>query len=335
MLEIASDRAGARTDAALGVFGKPVHVVAGTRGIAFTHGREAEAYSWDEVRSIDVRRRSVRVAVADRSYVFRLVIDDVVEPTLSGVFVSILEELRAHKFSRNGTAWHEYQNAIERIEGEFADEDDRIPQFAAAGLLIAIGAMSTVVVAAMVNAAAARAVPAGAFSIGERIGATDPRAIIAAFAFSSLMTSYVFRFALGRQALVWARGVARGWHRSGSRAWHIAIRQLGRSLLATSSSAAVVLLALLAFWPNIATTVLIDSAGVRNEVLLPFISVDESWRNAVEVSRVDPASPDDRAGVRIRFADGREIATNAHMLGGGSEGQLFELAKTWWKQASR
>ena len=133
MLEIASDRAGARTDAALGVFGKPLHVVAGTRGIAFTHGREAEAYSWDEVRSIEVRRRSVRIAVADRSYVFRLVIDDVVEPTLSGVFASILEELRAHKFSRNGTAWHEYQNAIERIEGEFADEDDRIPQFAAAG----------------------------------------------------------------------------------------------------------------------------------------------------------------------------------------------------------
>src|SRR2546430_15821082 len=95
MLEIASDRAGARTDAALGVFGKPLHVVAGTRGIAFTHGREAEAYSWDEVRSIEVRRRSVRIAVADRSYVFRLVIDDVVEPTLSAVFANILEELRA------------------------------------------------------------------------------------------------------------------------------------------------------------------------------------------------------------------------------------------------
>ena len=67
--------------------------------------------------------------------------------------------------------------------------------------------------------------------------------------------------------------------------------------------------------------------------LLPFVSVDEKWRNAVEVSRVDPATPDGRAGVRIRFADGREIATNEHMLGGGSEGQLFELAKTWWKAA--
>ena len=208
-----------------------------------------------------------------------------------------------------------------------------MPQLAAGGLLLAIGAMSTILVAAMVNAAAARAVPTGAFAIADHIAATDPRTLVAAFAFSSLMTSYVFRFALGQHAQVWARGVARGWHRGGSRLWHLAVRQLGRSLLATSTSAAVVLLAMLTFWPNIASTVLIDAAGVRNEVLLPFVSVDEKWRNAVEVSRVDPATPDGRAGVRIRFADGREIATNEHMLGGGSEGQLFELAKTWWKAA--
>src|SRR5438445_2294597 len=110
MLAIASDRAAARTDAALGVFGKPLHVVAGTTGIAFTHGREAEAYAWEDVGAIDVRRRSVVVRVADRSFVFRLVIDDVVEPTLSVFFAPILEDLRQRKFSRNGTAWHEYQN---------------------------------------------------------------------------------------------------------------------------------------------------------------------------------------------------------------------------------
>lgn len=334
MLAIASDRAGARTDAALGVFGRPVHVVAGAQGIAFTHAREAEAFAWDDVKKIDVRRRSVVVKVDGRTFVFRLVIDDVVEPTLSAPFAAILEELRAHKFSRSGTAWHEYQNAHERIEGEFADEDDRVPQLAAAGLLLAIGAMSTILVAAMVNAAAARAVPPGAFSIGDRIAATDPRAMLAAFAFSAIMTSYVLRFALGREALVWARGVARGWHKGGSRIWHLAVRQLARVLLATSTAAAVVLLALLTFWPSIATTVLIDATGVRNEVLLPFVSLDESWADATAITRVDPTTPGDRPGVRITFADGRVVATTEHYLGGGTEGQLFELAKTWWKRAS-
>src|SRR2546427_11887936 len=110
MLAIASDRAAARTDAALGVFGRPLHVVAGAHGIAFTHAREAESYSWDQVQKIDVRRRSVIVTVSDRSFVFRLVIDDVVEPMLSTTFARVLEELRGRRFSRHGTAWPESPN---------------------------------------------------------------------------------------------------------------------------------------------------------------------------------------------------------------------------------
>lgn len=334
MLAIASDRAAARTDAAFGVFGRPLHVVAGAQGVAFTHARDAEAYAWDDVKKIGVSRRSVVVDADGRTFVFRLVIDDVVEPSLSAPFAAILEELRAHKFSRSGTAWHEYQNALERIEGEFADEDDRVPQYAAGGLLLAIGAMSTILVAAMVNAAAARAVPPGAFSIGERIAATDPRAILAAFAFSAIVTSYVLRFALGQEALVWARGVARGWHKGGSRIWHMVIRQVARTLLATSTAAAVVLLALLTFWPSIATTVLIDASGVRNEVLLPFVSLDESWSNVVSITRVDPVNQGDRPGVKITFASGRAVATTEHFLGGGTETQLFELASGWWQKAA-
>lgn len=333
MLAIASDRGAARTDAALGVFGIPLHVVAGAQGIAFTHGREAQAYRWEDVKQVGSRRRSVYVQVPHKTLTFRLVIDDVVEPTLSVFFAKVLEELRTKQFSRSGTAWHEYQNAIERVEGEFSDQDDRVPQYAAGGLLVAIGAMSAILVAAMVNAASARAVPAGAFAIGDRIGWTDPRTLIAGFALSALISSWVFRFALGHEALVWARGVARGWHRSTSRVWHLAVRQLGRTFLATSSAAAIVLLATAAFWPTIAQTVLVDQSGVHNEVLLPFVSLDESWRNAVEVTRVDPQSPQDRPGVRIRFADGRAIETSSHMLGGGTETQLFDLAMSWWQAA--
>src|SRR5436309_3325521 len=138
MLAIASDRGAARTDGALGVFGKPVHVVAGIQGIAFTHGREAEAYRWEDVERVDVSRRSVVVHVAHKSLAFRLVIDDVVEPLLSVPFARVLEDLRTKKFTRTGSSWHEYQNALEHVEGEFADEDDRVPQLAAGGLLLAI-----------------------------------------------------------------------------------------------------------------------------------------------------------------------------------------------------
>ncbi|HYK96969.1 MAG TPA: PH domain-containing protein [Candidatus Acidoferrales bacterium] len=350
MLEIANAPDAARSDAELGVFRKAVHVVASPRGIAFVYGQRAEAFEWDDIRSIDVRRRSVIVrAEAIRHAVvqtkagtevrrsaerfvfpFRLALDDVVEPSLSDVFARVLEEMRTRAFSVHGTAWHEYQNAMERIQGEFADQDDQVLPIAAAGLLLAFGLMGTILVAALVNAASARAVPPGAFAIGDRIGALDPRSIIAGFAFASLLAGWVLRLALGRHALVWARGVARGWHRTGSRATDVAVRQLGRTLLGTSSAAAILLLAFLTFWPNIAATTLVDPSGVRNEVLLPFVSVDESWRNVVELSRVDASSSLDRPGVRIRFADGREVATYRHELGGGSEGQLFELANRWW-----
>jgi hypothetical protein len=354
MLAIANERGAARSDAQLGVLGKPVHVIAGTAGIAFLQGRSGAAYDWDDVRSVAVRRgwlvvrteaiRQIvrhtkqgievrRVAERDTRS-FRLVVDDVVEPALSVPFARVLEDMRVRAFSVHSTSWHEYQNAIERIQGEFSDQDDHVLPIAAAGLWIALGLMATFLVAAMLNAAAARAVPAGAFSLTTRIGPLDPRAIVAAFAFSAILTSFVLRLALGRHAAVWTRGVARGWHRTGARFWHPLIRQLGRVLLDTPSAAAIVLLALLTFWPNIAATVLIDAQGIRNEVLLPFISLEEGWPNVVEISRIAPSDPRDRPGVHIRFSDGRDISTYGLDLGGGTEGQLFQLA-TAWRQSAR
>ncbi len=354
MLSIASERSAARTDAELGALGKPMHVIAGTAGIAFLQGRNATAYQWDDVRSVSVRRGSVvirtesvresivptkrgtvvRRIAETKERALRLVVDDVVEPSLSETFARVLDDMRSQSFSPHSTSWHEYQNAIERIQGEFSDQDDHVLPIAAAGLWIAVGLMGTFVTAAMLNVATARAVPAGTFALTNRIGAFDPRSLVAAFAFSAIVTALVLRLALGRHAAVWARGVARGWHRTGSRMGRPLIRQLGRILLDTPSAAAVLLLALLAFWPTIAATVLIDAQGVHNEVLLPFVSLDERWRDVVEISRIAPADPRDRPGVHIRFADGREVATYGSDLGGGTEGQLFQLAMTW-RQAAR
>jgi hypothetical protein len=73
---------------------------------------------------------------------------------------------------------------------------------------------------------------------------------------------------------------------------------------------------------NIAAMVIVDQVGARNEVLLPFISLDETWRNAVSISR-------DGAGMSIRFADGRTATTVGHELGGGNRDQFFERTTAW------
>ncbi len=354
LMSITSDAAAVRTDAHLGSFDKPAHVVASAAGLAFVVDRTADAYPWSDVRSISARRgvvfvtteqlrekivptkngRDVRRFMEKRTRRFRVLVDDVEEPALAATFGGVLEEVRTGGFSRHGTAWHEHLNAVERLQGDFSDQDDHVLPIAAAGLWLSIGVMSTFLVAVLVNTTAARSVPPGAFSLTHRVSAIDPRAIVAAFAFAGLVTTLVLRFALGPQALVWARGAARGWHRSRGRVRGIVVRTLGRLVLATSSSAAIVLLALLAFWPNIAATVLVDRQGIRNEVLLPFISIEQRWRDVAEISRVPAADPRERVGVRFRFADGRELSTQGLELGGGTELQLFELS-TAWRAAAR
>lgn len=356
VLSIVNDRAAARSDAHAGTFGRPVHVVASPAGLAFLNGRAATAYRWEDVRDIALRRRSVVVsteslretAVVKNGYrdvrrfverktrALRLVVDEVEEDSLSATFVHVLAEMRAGTFSFNATAWHEYQNAVERLEHEFAYQDDHVLPAAAGGLWFGLGIISAIVVAIAMNVAAARSVPPGAFTLSHRIAPFDPRSIVAGFAMSALLTSVVLRVGLGRQATVWIRGAARGWHRDGSRARAWVIRQLGRLLLSASSAAGVLLLALLAFWPSVATTVLIDEHGVRDEVLLPFVSLDEPWRSVMQIERVATVEdPNDRAGVLIRFVDGRTVSTVGNDLGGGTEGQFYDVAQRWWKAVPR
>jgi hypothetical protein len=240
----------------------------------------------------------------------------------------VLEDMRTTKFSFKGTSWIEYQNALDRLRATFHEQDDAILPAAAVGLWVAVGLMAMFLVPVSLNGASARAVPSGVFAISDPLGAFDPRSIIAGFALSALVAAVVLRFALGPSANVWARGAARGWARSESRpAVRFAVRQMGRLLLASSSAAVIVLLALLAFWPNIAATVLVDSNGVRNEVLLPFISLDEPWSRTADIFK------ESDGGVSIRFADGRGATTEGHELGGGTKTQFFERTTTWWKAA--
>jgi hypothetical protein len=349
LLAIASDGAAIRADAHTGPFRSLVHVLASPSGFALVGERSGEAFDWSEVRSVSVSRGYVIVrteavratvvqtkhgpevkrAVQQRGHTLRMTIDDVEEPSLSATFARVLDDLRAGTFSYHGTSWHEHANAIERLKDDFNDQDDVVLPFAAAAMWVMLGLLMMLVLAVIVNVIAARAVPAGTFALAQRISPLDPRTIVASFAFSAMATTLVLRLALGRQAVVWARGAARGWHARHGRVRWLATRQLARILLGTASAAAITLLALLTFWFNVATTVFIDQQGVRNEVLLPFVSIDERWRDTKDITRVSSDDAVDRPGVRIRFADGREVSTDGQQLGGGTEGQLFERANAW------
>jgi hypothetical protein len=334
-------------DTRVGVPAKPARITLAPAGVAVSDAKGSEAYRWGEVQEVGVRRGTIvlrteapreRVIhrkagvqlhqyVQKRGRAVRVMIDGVEEPTLVPAFARILEDMRTGKFTYNGTSWIDFQNAHDRLQTEFNEQDDAVLPAAAALLWLSVGLLAAVLVPVALNVAAARAVPTGAFAISDKLGVLDPRSVIAGLALSALFASVILRLALGRPATIWIRGAARGWaRRDNGGITRIAIRQLGRTLLATSSAAVIFLLALLTFWPNVAATVLVSPAGVRHEVLLPFISLDEPWRNTVQVTR-------DSAGVTIRFADGRVAGTIGHELGGGTESQLYEYSNIWWKAA--
>lgn len=320
---IAGHRSAVRMEARLGPFANPGRVTLGPAGMTFVERKAIVAFQWSEIAAVRARRGAVEVRIAGphrRLIRFVPVVEGVREPTLIPSFVRVVEDMRASRFSFNGTSWHEHQNAIERLRPEFTDQDEPVIATAAVGLWLSLGVALVFLIPVALNVAEVRALPAGAFVLRDRIGPLDPRTLVSAFALSALAAMLVLRLALGHQALVWARGAARGW-KHGARRTRLAFQLFARMLLGTSSAAVLALLALLTFWPNAAATVLIDANGVRNAVLLPFISIDERWAGGSVV-------PDDD-GVLIRFPDGRAVGTAGRELGGGTPEQLLTLAQRW------
>jgi len=331
-LTIVNDAHAIRSDAREGVFGRRMHVAASVSGIAFLTDRTTHAYGWAEVSAIDVQRRSIVVKTSypkPMTRRFRVVFDEVEEPALSEAFKGVLDEMRAGTFGRTGTAWIHYQNAIEQMHREFAPHDDQFLPSVSLLVWVALGVLASIMVAATINLAQVHAVPPGMFAIWHAITLLDPRAIIAAFAASSLFTAVVLHVGFGEGAFTWMRGAARGWHERGSAPLRFVTRHLARALLARSSSAVVLLLALLTFWPNIAATELVGADGLRNAVLLPFISLDKRWQDVTEISQVAPAEQGERPSVLIRFNDGRVLVASPDDLGGGTTGQFYARTTAW------
>lgn len=348
LAEIVGHSGAIRKDVRLGLFWR-AQLVMTPRGFALVRWRKAVAYAWSEVKDIRASRGAVVIATqADRERVVKtkegtkfrqyverrthriqLNFEGATEPHVAAELARVLEDMRAGKFSFNSTSWHELENGLERIRGQFADQDDPIVPTAAATLWIFLGLMSLIIVPEAVNLATDFRPALGAFAIQPRYEAFDPRTIVAAFSVSALLTRLVLRAALGEQADIWARGTLRGWHTAGSHRMRLATRQLARVLLGTTPAAALVLVCVAAFLPTAASTLMIDAAGIREVAPLPLVGIDRGWNNVIDVIKTPSLERLQKFGVTIRFEDGREVTTVGHDLAGGNDGQLFERANAW------
>lgn len=326
-------------------------------GVALVGLRTGTAYTWAEVKDVQARRGRLELKTeADRErvvktkegtkteqYVEKLTrslmvsIDGASEPGLAPYVARVMQDMRAQTFNYHATSWLEYENAIERVRGEFSEHDDPFVPAVAGALFAFIFLAGLFILPEIVNLASDIRPPAnsGAFVIQPRYSWLDLRSFVMAIGLSALLTRLVLRLGLGSSALSWARGSVRGWHTSGPRVLRIATRELARLLLATTATTAALLLGFAAFAPTVASTLVVDQVGVREVVPLPIVGIDKKWHEVTDVQRSEGPGRLEGFGVTIIFSGGRWVSTVDHDLSGGTDGQLLRSATTWWHAATR
>lgn len=300
-----------------------------TVGIHLT-GKKPFGAPWTAVTQLDVRRGQVRLRTKERALVLTVAVDRVAEPTLGGQLVRLLAEARRGSLDRSGSALLEFRNASDRLRDEFQDEDDLFTP-AVIGVVLAATAVACVAMAPhMLALGASPAVLNGIFVIDSRISLFDPRSLLTGLAAAAMLASLIVRVASKGQAVVWARGTLRGWHRGRP------VPTLARLVLATvvarpAIAAAVLLLGATLALPSARTLVVVDGSGLKVVRELPFLDEERSWKAVAEITSV-PA-PLDRhpsgVAVVVRFADGASITTLGHYLRGGTDKQFLDVARTW------
>jgi hypothetical protein len=325
-------------------------------GFALVGLRTGTAYTWDEVKDIRASRGRIEIKTeADRErvvktkesttiqpYVEKLTralvisIDGATEPGFAPYLARVMQDMKAQTFNYHATSWLEYENALERVRGEFSEHDDPFVPAVAGALFGFIFLAGLFILPEIVNLASDIRPPAGsgAFVVQPRYSWFDIRSFVMAVGLSALLTRLVLRLGLGSAALSWARGSVRGWHTTGPVALRFATRSLARLLLGTSFSAAALFLGFAAFAPTVASTLVIDNVGLREVVPLPIVGIDRKWTEVSDVQKSEGPGRLEGFGVTMFFRDGRWVSTVDHDLSGGTDGQLLQRATNWWKSAA-
>jgi len=345
-----------RKDVRFGMFGR-ARLELAPIGVALVGVRTGTAYTWNEVKDVQGNRgRLLLKTEADREkvvktkegtttqpYVEKLTralvisIDGATEPGLAPYVAKVMQDMKAQTFNYHATSWLEYENALERVRGEFAEHDDPFVPAVAGALFAFIFFAGLFMLPEIVNLASDIRPPAGsgAFVVQPRYSWLDLRSFVMAVGLSALLTRLVLRLGLGSSALSWARGTVRGWHTSGPQVLRFITRQLARILLSTSIAMAALFLGFAAFAPTVASTLVIDSAGLREVVPLPIVGIDKKWSEVTEVQRSQGPGRLEGIGVTVFFSGGRWITTVDHDLSGGTDGQLLKSATSWADNATK
>ena len=356
MATITKHPAAIRKDVRFGLVGR-ARLELAPLGVALVGLRGGTAYTWDEVKDVQAKRGRLEIKTqSDRErlvktkegttvepFVEKLTrslmvsIDGAAEPGLAPYVARVMQDMKAQTFNYHATSWLEYENALERVRGEFSEHDDPFVPAVAGALFAFIFFAGLFILPEIVNLASDIRPPAnsGAFVIQPRYSWLDLRSFVMAVGLSALSTRLVLRLGLGSSALAWARGSVRGWHTSGPRIIRVLTRELARLLLATTATTAALLLGFAAFAPTVASTLVIDSAGLREVVPLPIVGIDKKWSEVTDVQRSEGPGRLEGFGVTIIFSGGRWVSTVDHDLSGGTDGQLLKAADSWWKNATR
>jgi hypothetical protein len=345
-----------RMDVRFGLFGR-ARLELAPIGVAIVGPRTGTAYTWNEVKDVQSNRgRLVIKTEADREkvvktkesttqqpYVEKLTralvisIEGATEPGLAPYVAKVMQDMRAQTFNYHATSWLEYENALERVKSDFAESDDPFVPAVAGALFAFIFVAGLFTLPVIVNLLSDIRPPAGsgAFVIQPRASWLDVRSFVMAVGLSALLTRLVLRLGLGLTALSWARGAARGWHTTGPRVMRTATRELARLLLGTSVAAAALFLGFAAFAPTVASTLVIDSNGLREVVPLPIVGIDRKWSEVTDVQKSQGPGRLEGFGVTVIFSGGRWVTTIDHYVAGGTDGQLLKAATSWWQNATR
>ncbi len=341
-----------RKDVQYGYFGR-ARLELSPMGFALVGLRTGTAYTWNEVKDIRASRGRLEIKTeADREKVVKtkegattqpyvekltralvIAIDGATEPGFAPYIAKVMQDMKAQTFNYHATSWLEYENALERVRGEFAEHDDPFVPAVAGALFAFIFIAGLFILPEIVNLASDIKPPAGAFVVQPRYSWLDIRSFVMAIGLSALLTRLVLRLGLGSSALSWARGSVRGWHTSGPLPLRIATRELARLLLGTGFAAAALFLGFAAFAPTVASTLVIDGVGLREVVPLPIIGVDKKWAEVEKVEKSVGPGRLEGFGVTVFFNGGRWVSTVDHDLSGGTDGQLLQRATNWWKSA--
>jgi hypothetical protein len=345
-----------RTGVRFGMFGR-ARLELAPIGVALVGLRTGTAYTWNEVKEIQGNRgRLLLKTEADREkvvktkegttiqpYVEKLTralvisIDGATEPGLAPYVARVMQDMKAQTFNYHATSWLEYENALERVRGEFAEHDDPFVPAVAGALFAFIFFAGLFMLPEIVNLASDIRPPAGsgAFVVQPRYSWFDLRSFVMAVGLSALLTRLVLRLGLGSSALSWARGTVRGWHTSGPPVLRFVTRELARILLSTSIAIAALFLGFAAFAPTVASTLVIDNVGLHEVFPLPIVGIDKKWFEVTNVERSEGPGRLEGIGVTVFFSGGRWITTVDHDLSGGTDGQLYKAADSLWKNATR